>query len=242
VKSGWRREGGWVRLADWERRFGVVAVVSSRQLGNMKDGSVFRRQCREGGLDPDQWVGGQQVHGARVARVARPREKEKPRTDGVVTRTPGLTLRILTADCVPVFLIDPVRRAMGLVHAGWRGVHKGIVKKAVRRFSMDFQCRTENICVAFGPHIQNCCYDVGPDLAALFQGIPGAISMGKTGGEGGKLSLSLVLRAQLREVGVSGTRLTLAPGCTFCDRTYFSYRRDQTHERQAALLCLKSKR
>lgn len=220
----------------------MVAVVSSRRLGNMKDLAVFRRQCGAGGLDPDHWAGGQQVHGARVVRVVRPRENEKPRTDGVLTRTPGLTLRILTADCVPVFLFDPVRRAMGLVHAGWRGVHKGIVKKAIRRFSMDYQCRAEDVHVAFGPHIQNCCYEVGPELADLFQGIPGAISRRKTGGGGGKLSLSLVLRAQLREVGVRGTRITLAPGCTFCDRSFFSYRRDQTHERQAALLCLKSKR
>jgi hypothetical protein len=149
--------------------------------------------------------------------------KRKASNGWVVTRTPGLTLRILTADCVPVFLIDPVRRAMGLVHAGWRGVHKGIVKKAVRRFSMDFQCRTENICVAFGPHIQNCCYDVGPDLAGFFQGNTGRCFHGdnrRRGGDSSSLS-ACDSRAASRRPASVGNGSPRPPVAPFCDRNLF---------------------
>ena len=232
MSSAWRRAGGWVRLTGWEKQFGVFAGVSSRSLGNMKDPANFERRLRDAGLDPARWAGGQQVHGRRVVAVARPRLKEKQRTDGLITRSPGLTLRVFTADCVPVFLMDPVRRAMGLVHAGWRGVRAGIVAKAIKELGRCYQTRPADVHVAFGPHIGKCCFEVGPDVAGFFKEIRGAVS-------GRMLDLSAVLRAQLIDAGVSGRHVTTAPGCTACDPTYFSYRRDQTEKRQAALLCLK---
>ena len=232
MNSPWRRAGGWVRLAGWEKQFGVFAGVSSRSLGNMKDLANFERRLRDAGLDPARWAGGQQVHGRRVVAVARPRLKEKPRTDGLITRSPGLTLRVFTADCVPVFLMDPVRRAIGLVHAGWRGVRAGIVSKAIKELGRCYQTRPADVHAAFGPHIGKCCFEVGPDVAGFFKEIRGAVA-------GRRLDLSAVLRAQLIDAGVSGRHMTAAPGCTACDAIYFSYRRDQTEKRQAAFLCLK---
>jgi YfiH family protein len=242
VTSAWVRRRGWVRLREWEKAFGVFAAVSSRRLGNMKDPANFFRQCEAAGLPPARWAGGQQVHGRRVVSVARPRKTEMSRTDGLVTASAGLTLRILTADCVPVFLIDPAQRAIGLVHAGWRGVQQGIVKRAIRQLLLQTRGRAKDIRAALGPHIQRCCYGVGPDVAGFFQEIPGAVSPRTSGGRGGQtLHLSAVIRAQLVQAGVSGKRITAAPGCTGCDETYFSYRRDRTEHRQAALLCLKPK-
>lgn len=238
---GWRREGDWVRLADWEKQFSVLAGVTSRAMGNMKDPVVFRRQLGTAGLDPDRWVGGQQVHGRRVVPVVRPRVKEKDRTDGVVTKTQNLALRVFTADCVPVFLMDPVQRAIGLVHAGWRGVQKGIVTTAIRTFVRRYHSRPKDLCVAFGPHIGACCYEVGPEVAAVFQGTPGAVSGIQRGSDRRMLNVSAVLCSQVVGAGVRREKITLAPGCTVCDRRYFSYRRERTEHRQAALLCLKAR-
>lgn len=235
---GWRREGDWVRLADWEKRFGVFAGVTSRALGNMKDPIVFRRQLEAAGLDPERWAGGQQVHGARVVSVARPRIKEKAQTDGVMTQSSGLTLRVFTADCVPVFLMDPVQRAVGLVHAGWRGVRKGIVRTVIRNLGRAYRSRPQDICVAFGPHIGVCCYEVGPEVAAVFQGTRCAVSRDDPAVKRRMLDLSAVLYSQVLGAGVHRKKITMAPGCTVCDKNYFSYRRDKTDHRQAAILCI----
>ncbi len=237
--TSWRSEGDWVRLTDWEKKFGVLAGVTSRALGNMKDPDVFRRRVGAAGLDPDRWAGGQQVHGARVVSVARPRLKEKPRTDGVVTDAAGLALRVFTADCVPVFLIDPVQRAIGLIHAGWRGVQKDIVRTAIQTLAREYHSRPQDVCVALGPHIGGCCFEVGPEVAAVFQGTRGAVSGGKRGAnDRRRLHLSAVLHAQSVRAGVRREKIIPAPGCTVCDPHYFSYRRDKTDQRQAAILCI----
>ncbi|MBK8575805.1 MAG: peptidoglycan editing factor PgeF [Elusimicrobia bacterium] len=238
MTGAWRCEGHCVHLGQWENAFGVFAAVTTRPSGNMKDPGIFDRQVRAAGLDPHRWAGGQQVHGRRVVPVARPRIKEKGRTDGMVTQSPGLALRIFTADCIPVFLIDPVHRAIGLVHAGWRGVQKGIVTTAIQSLSRHYHSRAGEVCVAFGPHMGACCYEVGVDVASVFQGIPGAVSRSPRPEEKTKLNLSVALRSQLEKMGVRRDKIIPAPGCTVCDQKYFSYRRDRTDERQVALFAM----
>jgi YfiH family protein len=234
----WGREGHWVRLSQWERDFGVVAAVSTRPLRDMKDVANFERRLGEIGLNAARWAGGQQVHGCRVVSVARPRIKEKKRTDGLITRSPGLTLRVFTADCVPVFLVDPFQRAVGLVHAGWRGARHLIVTAAIQRLARQYGTRPADVRVAFGPHIGVCCCAVGPDVASFFQGTRGAVS-GFRGSEGSQtLNLSAVLSAQILAVGVRRKNIVQSPGCTVCTNDYFSFRRDKTVRRQAAVVCI----
>ena len=91
--------------------------------------------------------------------------------DGVITRTPGLLLAILTADCVPVLVFDRDTRqqVVAAFHAGWRGTLKRIVQKGVGTLRARFRSKTEDLEAAIGPCIQQCCYSVGEEVVEQFQ-------------------------------------------------------------------------
>jgi YfiH family protein len=89
--------------------------------------------------------------------------------DGLITATPGLYLGIQAADCLPVILIDPKRRAVGVFHAGWRGTVKRIVEKGVGEMHRHFGSRPHDLKAAIGPGIHACCYEVGAEVREKFQ-------------------------------------------------------------------------
>ena len=94
-----------------------------------------------------------------------------PEADAVITLTPGTFAGVLVADCVPVLVWDTVARACAAVHAGWRGTAANIVGKTVRTLVASYGCRAENLRVVIGPHIRNCCFQVGVDVARTFQSL-----------------------------------------------------------------------
>src|SRR6202158_4736173 len=89
--------------------------------------------------------------------------------DGLITQTPGLLLAILTADCLPVILVDAKRRAVGVFHAGWRGTVKRIVEKGVGEMQRCFGTRSRDLKAAIGPGVHRCCYEVGPEVRTKFE-------------------------------------------------------------------------
>src|SRR6516165_6868811 len=86
---------------------------------------------------------------------------ETLRGDASLTARPGLLLGIQTADCVPILLVDPRKRAVAAVHAGWRGTLARIAEKAVGRMQLEFGSKPTNLLAALGPAIGPCCYEVG---------------------------------------------------------------------------------
>lgn len=90
------------------------------------------------------------------------------RGDALVTVTPGLRIGVRTADCVPVLLVDPVRRAVAAVHAGWRGTAQAISAKVVARMREGVGSSPGSLVAAIGPGIGPCCYEVGPEVASQF--------------------------------------------------------------------------
>jgi hypothetical protein len=112
-------------------------------------------------------VTGRQVHFDLIHRVDR--VPEHPLAgDGLITDTPGLVLAVLTADCLPVIMVDRKRRAIGVFHAGWRGTVKRIVEKGVGEMRRYFGSDPANIVAAIGPGIRSCCYQVGEEVRAKF--------------------------------------------------------------------------
>jgi purine-nucleoside/S-methyl-5'-thioadenosine phosphorylase / adenosine deaminase len=95
--------------------------------------------------------------------------KEPLTGDGLLTATPGLLLAIQTADCLPVILVDPKRRVVGVFHAGWRGTVKRIVEKGVGEMRRWFGSRAADLKAAVGPGIHGCCYEVGEEVRAQFE-------------------------------------------------------------------------
>jgi YfiH family protein len=89
--------------------------------------------------------------------------------DGLITNTPGILLAVLTADCLPVILVDPRNRAVGVFHAGWRGTARRIVEKGIGEMRRAFGTRARDVLAALGPGIRGCCYQVGPELKEIFE-------------------------------------------------------------------------
>lgn len=89
--------------------------------------------------------------------------------DGLITAVPQLLLAVLTADCIPVILVDTKKHAVGVFHAGWRGTVKRIVEKGVGEMRRCFGTKPRDIKAAIGPGVHNCCYTVGEEVRAEFE-------------------------------------------------------------------------
>jgi len=89
--------------------------------------------------------------------------------DGLISATPSLLLAVLTADCLPVILVDRKRRAIGVFHAGWRGTVKRIVEKGVGEMRRCFGTLPRDLQAAIGPGIHGCCFQVGPEVRGQFE-------------------------------------------------------------------------
>jgi YfiH family protein len=162
-----------------------------------------------------------QVHGTTVLRAP---WEGTPEADAAVTAKPGLLVGVETADCLPVLVVDPVRRVAAVAHAGWRGTAAGVVARTVEVLVAEGS-RPEDLAAALGPGIGACCYEVGEELRAAFVDGDDFFRPGPQG------RLHLDVRAanvhQLRNAGVPGERIHHVDECTSCRADlYYSYRRD----------------
>jgi polyphenol oxidase len=108
-----------------------------------------------------------QIHSDLIHRVDRLPDQPVA-GDGLITNTPGLLLAILTADCLPVILVDRKSRAVGVFHAGWRGTVKRIVEKGIGEMRRYFGSEPQNLLAAIGPGVHGCCYQVGEEVRTKF--------------------------------------------------------------------------
>ena len=149
--------------------------------------------------------------------------------DGQITDRPGVALVTFSADCTPILLFDPVRRAIGAVHAGWRGTAQGIAAKAVAAMAQEFGCDPGNICAAIGPCISKCCFETDLDVPqAMLDALgPKAVTAISQKGEKYFVDLKFCNALWLQRAGVGA--LDISPDCTSCrtDR-YWSHRRHGT--------------
>lgn len=108
-----------------------------------------------------------QIHSA-LARAFDAAPEQPLKGDAIITSAPGLLLAVLTADCVPLLLVDTKRRVVAAIHAGWRGTLKRIAEKTLGKMRMTFGTRPRDILAVLGPGIGRCCYEVGPEVAQAF--------------------------------------------------------------------------
>ncbi len=120
------------------------------------------------GVEPQSLLTAYQIHSPQAVVVeAAWTSDERPRADGIVTRTPGLAIGVTTADCGPILLADPAAGVIGAAHAGWRGALTGIVEATVGVMEQ-FGAERRRIHAALGPMIRQRNYEVGPELVARF--------------------------------------------------------------------------
>ncbi|MFD2740156.1 peptidoglycan editing factor PgeF [Sulfitobacter aestuarii] len=183
------------------------------------------------GVTPDYLVGVHQVHSASVVKIEAPLE-EKPRADALVTRTPGLALSVLTADCQPVLFADPQAGVIGAAHAGWRGALDGVLEATVSAM-VDLGAAREDIVAVIGPTISQRAYEVGPEFLDTFLAEDPEFARFFAQGEGDKMLFDLPGFGlnRLREAGIGHAEWTRH--CTYSDaERFYSYRRT-THAKEA---------
>lgn len=221
-------------------RFGGVSegALASLNLGTHRGDrpeNVLENYARLGravGFAPEETVFTKQVHSAIVERVGRAdcgrglqREAEHG-VDGLVTNEPGVALTIFSADCTPVLLFDPVARAIGAAHAGWRGTAAGIAARAVEAMQREFGCRPENIRAAVGPCIGPCCFETDADVPDAMRAALGSEAGQAIRPAGAKFYVDLkrLNAIWLRRAGV--TCIDVSADCTACQpQRFWSHRR-----------------
>jgi hypothetical protein len=206
--------------------------VSAREGdGNDHVRRNFQSIAEAFGITVSQFLPVHQVHQDGVwvvdGRTPLPAHEPPPEFDAIVTDRPGLALCIKTADCVPVFLADPVRQVIGAVHAGWKGTALQIVEKAVGEIVQRFGARPSDLIAAIGPAIGPCCYEVDTSVYQAMSNHPERDSFFHARREEGKwmLDLPLANRYQLLHSGLLPERIRMANHCTACHpELFFSHR------------------
>ncbi|MFJ9587117.1 peptidoglycan editing factor PgeF [Streptomyces acidicola] len=193
------------------------------------------RAAKSLGLDPAEVVWMNQVHGADVAVVDGPwGSSEVPRVDAVVTTRRGLALAVLTADCTPVLLADPVAGVAAAAHAGRPGMIAGVVPAAVRAM-MELGAEPSRIVARTGPAVCGRCYEVPEAMRAEVSAVE-PVAYAETSWGTPAVDVSAGVHAQLERLGVRDREQS--PVCTLESSDHFSYRRDRTTGRLAGYVWL----
>jgi YfiH family protein len=198
----------------------------------------FRRISRSIGIDVNSIVISQQVHKSNIRVVTKedrgmglfiPRNFEE--IDGMITNEPGITLVTKYADCVPLYLVDGKKKAIGLTHSGWRGTVAEIGRRTVEELHSQYGSEPEDIIAVIGPSICRECFEIGEDVAMEFEkAFPNAYDLKilKKIGDSSKYLCDLwaanyqvLIKAGLREENIH-----ISSVCTCCNANIlFSHRK-----------------
>ena len=237
-------------FADWDSREAVMqnrsafahAVVAPKSAANTKVKQFA-----------DSLVTLRQMH-SDIVHIFSDASAQPPRGDAALCRRVGWLLGIQTADCVPILMVDPRRRVVGAVHAGWRGTLARVVVKSLGRMRLAFGTQPRDVIAALGPAIGSCCYEVGPEVVEAFAGqfalaakwFEGPFERLATGEEPNplpwltmlppghepaperaRLDLRVANRWQLLDAGVKPGNIAVSSLCTGCrSDLFFSYRKE----------------
>lgn len=221
VEFPWLIQGVTARPLDL-RLFGVEPPTGR---------GVIRRWAALGrDLGLSSLVHARQVHGSEVLvhETLQPGLRADFVADGHLTQQPGLVLTVSVADCVPVYLVDPGRKVVGLVHAGWLGVAAGILPEALSTLEDRWGVEGRDVRIHLGPAICGACYEVGPEVH---------VALGLPEPPGPQpVDVRAVLFHQAVRFGVPATAVSTSRWCTLCDRGHFFSHRGGSTGRQVAFL------
>ena len=254
---------------DWAAPTGIVALMSGRAGGvsaapfdslNLRPAALGgdamdapaavlenqRRFALALGAEP-VWL--EQVHGADVVRLHAEHlaaDAPLPRADASITTEPGLACAVLVADCLPLLLCSRDGRAVGAVHAGWRGLSLGVIERSVALLCEAAGCAPDQVLAWLGPCIGPAAFEVGADVLLAFGQQPDtadpALFRSSPRAEGSprwRADLAALARQRLAAQGV--VNVSGGQWCTATDASrFFSFRRDGRTGRLAAAIALRS--
>ncbi len=201
----------------------------------------FNRESNEGSQIPFSnqraFVLAKQVHGDDILVVDKPvddietfvKNTAQNQCDAIITNQKNIGIGVVSADCLPALLFDPVQSVIAAVHAGWRGTMQSILSKAVHQMVELFNCKPEDIIAGIGPVIGQCCYTVGDIVTEPLKEINPAWSRYLKPSEDGKhkFDISGLNISQLEDAGLLRKNIFDLGQCTSCNEELFpSYRRD----------------
>ncbi len=205
-----------------------------RMFGDIPSGLLLERWAAlQRALGCARAVHAHQVHGARVlVHQGGPAGLLIAEgCDGHATQTAGVLLTVSVADCVPIFLVDPERRAIAALHGGWRGVAAGILESGIEALGRQAGTPPADLYAHFGPAICGACYEVGPEVfRALGLAAPRGLA---------SVDLRRALAERAVAAGLEAERLTISSFCTRCGDTPFFSHRGGCPERQMGVLGLR---
>jgi YfiH family protein len=211
---------------DWPAPRRVRALMTTRPMGDMA--GAGRASLRGRVPAEPSWL--KQVHGTTVANLDE--ELRPPEADAAVTRSANVVCAVGAADCMPVLLTDEAGSVVAAAHAGWRGLSAGVIESAL----LAMKVPPAGVMAWLGPAIGPKVYEVGVDVRAAFAAYGTAFSAPTRPGHW-LLDLYAVARQRLMRAGVE--RIYGGGFCTYSDpMRFFSYRRDRTPARMAALIWL----
>lgn len=147
--------------------------------------------------------------------------------DAILADKKNVAVGVLTADCVPVLIFDKAKGKIGAVHSGWKGTYSGIVSNAINMMIKKYGTEVKDLTIYIGPHIMDCCYEVGEDLLKKFNQL--SIYRNINISNGRKMSLKNCIISQLLNLGIDKVQIHSIDLCTFCNKDFklHSYRKDK---------------
>lgn len=235
------RSGATLRHGFFTRQGGVSAGLYGSLncgIGSADNAEAVaenrRRVAGRLGFGTDRLITGFQVHSADAVVIDRPLGADaRPHADGFVTRTPGIVLGILTADCAPVLLADPSAGVIGAAHAGWRGAFGGILESVLDAM-VGLGANRAAIRAAIGPTIAQASYEVGSEFVARFRAASASNSRYfEPASRPGHFLFDLAgyVADRLRRAGIHAVDRRDIAADTYADPDrFFSYRRSCHHK------------
>jgi YfiH family protein len=223
-------------VPDWPAPPRVRALVTTRALGDMRRGGEGRARLRA--LLPAEALWLRQVHGTVVADANLAAPDSAPEADASVARSPGTVCVVTVADCMPVVLAHETGEAVGIAHAGWRGLAAGVIEATLGAL----QVPPQRVIAWLGPAIGPRAYEIGDEVREAFlrRGAEAANAFRPARPGHWLLDLYAVARQRLARAGVE--RVFGGGYCTHSEPArFFSWRRDRAAERMAALVWIESR-
>lgn len=217
----------------------VKHIFSTRDFGNqglhVGDNreivlSNRKKLSDELNVDSKTLVAAEQVHGTKVARVFKENigrgaldyNDSLKGYDGLITNVPNVPLFAFFADCVPIFLADYDKKAIGIVHAGWKGTLGNIAGKSISSMKKEFGSNPKDIVAVIGPHIGVDCYEVSQDIIAIVQAMDVDSNYFI---KDNHIDLGLIIKWQLENIGL--LNIELDDHCTSCNLDlFYSHRKE----------------
>lgn len=228
---------GGVSIGDFE------SWNMSEKVGDSIENVNHNRLLLQNFINANQLIFPEQTHTANVKVVNQDTElQDLKETDAVITNIVGLGLGVMSADCVPILLFDPVNKAIAAIHAGWRGTVAGIVANTIALMNKEFGTNSQDVIAGIGPSISAEVYEVSDLVVDAAKAYFEDISSFVTPKENGKYWFNLweANRQVLLKSGVKTENIEIAGICTFKNvDTYFSYRQNPNCGRFAAAIALK---